>query len=180
MRYIDFIIQTLLILSGVVILIFTYDDSNWPSQILYVQLIPGLWQVLGSIISVIHGRHLHKEKRLHLNLCPCYLLGLYIVFNSTLLLFSEAVIQTLLIIPAWMLVFYNYFITVRHTFPRRGKAKAFSLTLDFNLLHHGNFHLRKRMHLPISFGPTLNASLENELTCSGKIKKDYLFLFTKL
>jgi hypothetical protein len=131
MRYIDFIIQTLLILGGVVILIFTHDDLNWPTQILFIQLILGFWQVLRSIILVIHGRRLHKERRLHLTLCACYLLGLYIVFNSTLPLFSEAIIQVLLIMPAWILAFYYYFITVKYTFPRRRKSKGFLPNLGF-------------------------------------------------
>jgi hypothetical protein len=131
MRYIDFVFQTLLIIAGAVMLVATYYDLNWPVIILWIQLILGPWQVMSSLISIITESFFNKEKRLHLILSACYLLGLYISFNTTLPFFSGTVLTVLLTVPAWILAIYYYIITWKYTFPRKRKRGSFLPNLGF-------------------------------------------------
>jgi hypothetical protein len=131
MRYVDFVFQTLMIITGIVVLVLTYLDPNWPAAIFWIQLILGPWQVMSSLISIISESFSNKEKKLYLILSSCYLLGVYISFNSTLAFFSGTMLTVLLTLPAWTLAFYYYFITWKYTFPRKRKRGSFLPNLGF-------------------------------------------------
>jgi hypothetical protein len=134
MRYIDFTVQSLLILLGLGTLIFTWEDSAWPRDVLIVQLLLGPWQVLSSVIGVTLRSAAYKQKTRHLIASAIYI-AVWImagrIGGMNNYVWNNAVIMSFLIIPPWILVFYCYRITWRITFPGYKR--------NGNFLSHINF-----------------------------------------
>ncbi len=129
MKYLDVIVQTLIILLGLVVVImsFVLQESDWMFSILYAQLLLGPWQMLSSIVSVIVKAPLYKAKQYHLILSSIYLVVLMIIGISLPMLAS---IAFLLILP-WALAIYYYVLSWKTIFPSTKRNGSFLPNLSF-------------------------------------------------
>ena len=134
MRYIDFTIQTLIILFGIGILVATWGEPNWPIQLLLAQMFLGPWQVLSSIVGVLGRGAAHKLKRTHLVTSALYFLVIIMAsWIGSMLNYEwrEIIIAVYLILPPWILALYYYSITWRITFPSQRKDSSFLPHINF-------------------------------------------------
>lgn len=122
MKYIDLIIQTLIIAAGLFwILSTSHSDSIF--MILIIQMFLGPWQYLSSLVSSIARGRYRKAKGVHLILSTLYLLML---FASPLELSdSTQLIVGFLIIPSWMLGIYYYVLSWKCVIRQANKQSKF-------------------------------------------------------
>lgn len=133
MRYIDWLAQTLILITGVVLVIFDLHRSDPIPGILIAQLMLGPWQLASSAISVIRKSNLWKYKRIHLLLASCYLILIYVFAHSTISVFENSRIAWLLFltIPSMSLAAYYYFLTWKSTFISTTKRGSFLPNINF-------------------------------------------------
>jgi len=134
MRYIDFTVQTLLILLGIFLLLLNMSYGEWPFSLLIVQMFLGPWQVFSSISGVVARGAAHKAKRFHLVASVLYFLVMVFAngIASTLgYQWSDATIMSYLIIPPWILALFYYRITWRIAFPNYKKNSNFLPHINF-------------------------------------------------
>jgi hypothetical protein len=122
MKYIDFIIQTGLILFSAGVLLVTLQNNAWPATLLIPQFFVGVWQMISSIVSVLFKMRAYHLKRWHL-----FFAGLYLVCLSA----WPSVSLTFLIVPSWLLATYYYIVTCVTTFARQRKNGSFLPHLSF-------------------------------------------------
>ena|SRR5689334_7136940 len=130
MKYIDFGIQTLIFGFTGVLLGASFNEPGWPMAVLYGQLLMGPWQFFSSLISVASRAEFYKAKRIHLWTSIACLLMLWVGSNlehSTL----ETLASFFLIVPAWILAFHYYAITIKWTFYPRKASSGFLRNLSF-------------------------------------------------
>lgn len=131
MKYLDLGIQTIILVVGIVILLVSWGEADWPFGILYVQLLLGPWQMMSSVVSVVAKAPLYRKKRLHLFLAIIYLFALYIAGHAA----DDALVQRFfgvaITVPAWALAIYYYILTCRWVFPRRRSGGNFLPNLSF-------------------------------------------------
>lgn len=134
MRYVDFTVQTLLILLGLGLLVFTWGDSDWPSAMMAAQMFLGPWQVLSSIIGVAFRGAANKRKRIHLLLSALYfviLFGALWVGSEYQYRCSDVMTSFYMIALPWSLALYYYLITWRIVFPNNKKTSSFLPHINF-------------------------------------------------
>jgi len=134
MRYIDFTIQTLIMLFGIFILTASWGEPGWPSPIVVAQMFLGPWQVLSSVVGVAARSAAHKAKRIHLIASGLYFLVMVFANGMASTLnyeWSDTVIMSYLIIPPWILALYYYSITWRIAFPSHKKNSSFLPHINF-------------------------------------------------
>lgn len=133
MKYLDFTIQSLIMLGGLVLLIACVaTESDMFLSIMSVQLYLGVWQLTSSLISVI-GRAPHfRAKSIHLIISVIYLLSLIAVGNNGGDLDGPYLALKLYwIIPAWMLGIYYYIITWQWALPKKAGGGKFLPHINF-------------------------------------------------
>jgi heme A synthase len=134
MRYIDFAVQTLLILFGIGLLVFAASTEESYPVVLIAQLFLGPWQVISSIGSVSLRGNAYKFKIIHLIGSAVYFAVLFIAmwiglkFNYH---WNDETVMSYLIIPPWLLAFYYYRITWRIAFPIYKKSSSFLPHINF-------------------------------------------------
>jgi hypothetical protein len=134
MRYVDFTVQTLLILLGLGLLIFTWRDSDWPSSLVVAQMFLGPWQVLSSIIGVAFRGAAHKRKRIHLLLSVLYFVILFSglwIGSEYRYRWSDMMTSFYMFAVPWTLALYYYLITWRIVFPNNKKTSNFLPHINF-------------------------------------------------
>lgn len=131
MKYLDLVIQTIIFVIGIVILLGTWEDVNWPYGILYAQMMLGPWQMVSSIVSVLTKAPLYRKKRLHLLLAIIYLFALYVCGNADTETLAHRFYGFMLTVPAWALASFYYILTYRWVFPRIRKGGNFLPNLSF-------------------------------------------------
>jgi hypothetical protein len=113
MKYLDFTIQSIIIVMGLVLLIAFHDAKDLPIAVLAIQLFLGPWQFASSVISVVSRSEYFKIKRTHLIVSSIYLITLVIIpqigIESTD--FLTTLFKIYLTAPAWALATYYYIIT---------------------------------------------------------------------
>ena len=118
MRYIDLIVQTILIVGGITwaIVELALSDSMFP--ILVTQFCLGIWQMFSCFISIIFQGTVWRSKARYFVAALLYLALLAILFTSDVL-DSAVMTGVLLIVPAWLLAFYYYFLTWKSVLPQK-------------------------------------------------------------
>lgn len=122
MKYIDFVIQTCIILFSASVLIITVENNTALTTLLIPQLVLGVWQMISSSVSVMFKMRAYQLKRWHLLFAV-----LYLVAVTSL----PVVPLTFLMLPSWLLAAYYYAITGVKTFARRRKNGSFLPHLSF-------------------------------------------------
>ena len=121
MKYVDFGIQSLLLLMGVVVTLASVimGDKDWLFGILYMQLLLGPWQYVGSLLCIAAGARYSNERKTHFFISTLYLLLLIAGSKSSITQdLSGPVILVSLTVPACALALYYYLITWGWVFPR--------------------------------------------------------------
>lgn len=133
MKYLDFAIQSIIIVFGILILIFSWEEPDWPLAVLYAQIMLGPWQMTSSIISIVAQAPLYRQKRFHLFIAILYLIGLYVYTDtdSTVIPHSETIFSIIFTVPAWALGIFYYSLTCRWVFAGRRKKGNFLPNLSF-------------------------------------------------
>jgi hypothetical protein len=122
MKYIDFSVQSILLVAVLVVVITSIGGSDAVRVVLWMQLLVGSWQLLSSVISVGMRSRLYKLKAIHLIISALYLAV------SFILPFRRFTVSTTLIIlmaPAWTLAIYYYSLTSLATFQRPSRQGSF-------------------------------------------------------
>jgi len=119
MKYIDFFIQSLMLVVALIILVVS---ENATPEILSMQLVVGSWQLLSSLISVGRRARKYKLKTIHLVLSAIYLSILLIIPFPEL---SRPVALMILMVPAWILSVFYYAITCFAAFPKTSRQSSF-------------------------------------------------------
>jgi hypothetical protein len=122
MKYIDLVVQSLLIGAAAVILIANFFYRDLGILIGYDQLLLGAWQLSACIISLIAYPSGNSARRMHLVLSGIYLLSLFIAANSGIA-FPGWLVITYVTVPAWALGIFYYFISLRGVFPKLKQTK---------------------------------------------------------
>jgi hypothetical protein len=126
MKYVDLVVQTILIILGIVA-VFT-DRMG----VLMVQMVLGPWQMISCSVSLIAKGPEFKHKRIHFILSCVYLV---VFFASGVMTkgsqFSKELMFFLLILPPWSLAVYYYLSTIRVAFPRHRKTSSFLPHINF-------------------------------------------------
>jgi hypothetical protein len=130
MKYFDFAIQTLLMLIAVTLLASTFHESDCPLNILIVQLFLGPWQLLSSLFSVLAKSRLYMRKRAHLLLSLAYLVIIWMA-NDYTDPFPKWVLNFALIVPAWCLALYYYYLSYHAAFDEGRKGSSFLRHISF-------------------------------------------------
>jgi hypothetical protein len=110
-KYIDFGMQTLVMVAGVGYVICSIGDVDFLLAVLCVQFILGSWQMLSSFLSVVTRAPLWKLKLFHFLIAICYLALLTLVVNS--ISAETTTYKLIFIIPAWLLASFYYALTWR-------------------------------------------------------------------
>ncbi len=133
MKYIDFIIQSLILLFGFVFAIAcSFNESNLLISIWMVQLFLGPWQFTSSLISVVSHVPNFKPKLIHLISSSVYLLSLAILLQGKMTFgLPQIVFKFYTVIPAWVLGIYYYIITWRWTLSKRTNGGKFLPHINF-------------------------------------------------
>jgi hypothetical protein len=131
MKYLDLAIQTIIFIFGIVMLLVSWGEADWPFAILYAQALLGPWQMISSIVSVIAKAPLYKKKKLHLLLAAIYLMVLYVCGNMSFVSISGRFFSLLLTVPAWALAIFYFILTWKWVFPRIRKGGNFLPNLSF-------------------------------------------------
>jgi hypothetical protein len=119
MRFADMVVQTLIIVSAIVVAIlngFSFAEPDFLS----VQLILGVWQMSSSFLSLIFGIVIPKKKLFHFITSIIYLLTLMTLAQFTR---NESVYYIYLIGPPWVLAAFYYIVTLKINFPSSRRSK---------------------------------------------------------
>ena len=128
----DVIVQTLIVMLGVGVIIWSYRDPDMPKLLLLVQMLLGPWQMLSCLLSIITRRPLLKLKAIHFVSSLLYLLVLYAIIADWILPdLREKQIHLLAIIPAWLLGAFYYTLTWKWVLTPRKKSSSFLPNLSF-------------------------------------------------
>ncbi|MCD9016219.1 hypothetical protein [Parachryseolinea silvisoli] len=133
-KYIDLVVQSLCIVIasfiGVAVIIASNPhDRDWPLGILFIQLILGPWQLIGSLVSVFRKAKSRKLKSIHLFASLLYLAVLIPLIQAD---FANKHTRLLLLtVPAWTLAIGYYSITWRGILKRSERGKGFLPHLGF-------------------------------------------------
>jgi hypothetical protein len=128
MKHLDFFIQTMLILLGLFLLLFSINDGG--VLILFAQLFLGPWQLISACCYIRFRTVLQKGRMLHLAISCLYLAILFIAFRESFYL-TKTFDLLIIIIPSWILAICYYIITWRITFPNTKKRSSFLPHLNF-------------------------------------------------
>jgi hypothetical protein len=133
MKYLDFTLQTTILLLTILLVAVSYGELDLPIGILVAQLALGSCQYLSSLISVLVDAPFLKQKKIHLVVSTIYLLLLYVGAQEHFhgISFPAEVILPALTIPAWTLGIYYYIITWRWAFPKIKRRGRFLPHLSF-------------------------------------------------
>jgi hypothetical protein len=133
-KYIDLVVQSLCIVIAsfivvAVIIASNPHDRDWPLAILFIQMILGPWQFIGSLVSVFRRTKSRKLKSIHLLASLLYLTVLIPLVQVD---FANKHTRLLLLtIPAWILAIGYYSITWRGILKRSERGKGFLPHLGF-------------------------------------------------
>jgi hypothetical protein len=117
MKYIDFIGQTFLLVSTLVLAL-VFGGSG----ILLGQFFLGAMQMISSFVSVITNAPFRKKKQVHLICSVIYLAALALIISNNI--FAQGGISLVLMMaPAWILALYYYIITWTWTFSDTSRSK---------------------------------------------------------
>lgn len=107
MKYIDFKIQTVLLIAAVVLFALFSGYG-----LMIGQFFVGVWQMLSCVISVIVFRTFRRQKLLHLGLSIAVLTALYFLKSDPA--FTNDLLNLLVFfLPCWALAIYYYIISWR-------------------------------------------------------------------
>ncbi|MBT1706841.1 hypothetical protein KK062_01330 [Fulvivirgaceae bacterium PWU5] len=130
-KYIDLVIQSLCILIALVAVGIESNphDRDWPLAILFIQVILGPWQLMGSLVSVFRKTKSRKLKSIHLLASLLYLAVLIPLLQADFV--NKHTRLLLLTIPAWILAIGYYSITWHGILKRSERGKGFLPHLGF-------------------------------------------------
>ena len=132
MKYLDFTIQSLIMLGGLIFVTGTiFSKSELFIAILIIQLYLGPWQFASSLVSVIARAPGFHEKLIHLMASVFYLLSLLATLNSGYAGAPHLAVKLYCTVPAWALAIYYYVITWQWTFPKRTSGGKFLPHINF-------------------------------------------------
>jgi hypothetical protein len=112
MRKFDFIVQTILMGAGALLISASALDHEYLVPFMICQFLIGLWQYGGSLIAFFFKSAAYRKR--YIQVSSCYLLSLAIIFA---LRFPSPIFNLLyLILPAWILAIYYYKLTWQSAF----------------------------------------------------------------
>jgi hypothetical protein len=112
MKYIDFSVQSILLVAALVVFITNIGGSDAVRVLLWMQLLVGPWQLLSSLIAVA----------IHLIISALYLTVLFMLPFQR---FTTSTTLIILMAPAWTLAIYYYMLTSLATFQKRARQSSF-------------------------------------------------------
>ena len=131
MKYIDFIIQSLIMLGALVFgVVGAVTSPDVFAMILMIQFYLGCWQFTSSVISLITRAAHFKAKSIYITMVVIYLLSLYATLNNGFDI-SHFIIKLYWTIPAWSLAIYYYVITWQWVFPKTTGGGKFLPHINF-------------------------------------------------
>lgn len=134
MRYIDFIVQTVFILLALLCVIFFLIVPSSVTIILIIQLLLGVWQLIGCSLSIIKKSNGYEAKKKYVLIASVYMATIFLsfsVYNENYLSWLNVAYPIWIVLPAWALAFYYYFITYKITFISRRNTNRFLPHLSF-------------------------------------------------
>jgi hypothetical protein len=105
MKYIDFIVQTLLLVATLIL-----ATVLGGTGILLGQFIFGVWQMLSSVISVSTNTPFRKMKIIHLTVSTGYV-GILLVLYSNSIFATNSIALIIAMALAWVIGFFYYGLT---------------------------------------------------------------------
>ena len=124
-RYIDATLQSLLVLiAAVVLAAIAFGENEYLLLILYVQLVMGPLQYVGSFLSLFYKGEVAGKRRIHLALSTVYLAFFFAMPRE----FYES--RWLLCIIPWTLAVFCLIVTLQ-SFRSTGTGKGFLPHLSF-------------------------------------------------
>ncbi|MFZ6014108.1 MAG: hypothetical protein ACOYXT_27450 [Bacteroidota bacterium] len=135
MKYIDFTIQTLLLVAALASAITTIMvEAKYFSYLLIVQLLTGVWQLGACVISLLVYRGYHEWKQKYLFWAIIYVCSLMLVpglFTGVMPEWFKMVFKLYFLIPSWVFAAIYYAITWNGVFPRNKKRGSFLPNVSF-------------------------------------------------
>ena len=122
MKYIDFSVQSILLVAVLVVFIANIGGSDAVRVVLWMQLLVGPWQLLSSVIAVGMRSRLYKLKATHLIISALYLAVLFVLPIQR---FTTSTMVIILMAPAWTLALYYYVLTSLATFQKTARQSSF-------------------------------------------------------
>lgn len=122
MKYIDLIVQSVIILFSVSVLFIALNNDTSLTALLIPQLVLGAWQMISSIVSVIFRMRTWHVKKWHLIFSTVYLISLLMISHVSL---------AVLMVPSWVLAGFYYVVTCVKTLTRQRKNGSFLPHLSF-------------------------------------------------
>ena len=117
MKYIDFIGQSLLLLTTLV-LTFVFFGTG----ILVGQFLLGGWQMLSSSISLLTDAPLRRKKAIHF-VCAAIYLTFFFTIGEIRIFQTSTMAAALLMLPAWIMALYYFSITWAWAFADTKRSK---------------------------------------------------------
>ncbi|MFD1002522.1 hypothetical protein ACFQ21_24570 [Ohtaekwangia kribbensis] len=132
MKYIDFTIQSLIMLGGLIFVTGAiFSKSDVFIAILMIQLYLGPWQFTSSLISVIARTPHFPAKLTHLMVSVFYLLSLLATLNIGNGGAPHLALKLYWTIPAWILGIYYYITTWQWTLAKKTGGGKFLTHINF-------------------------------------------------
>jgi hypothetical protein len=125
MRYVDFSIQLLLMVAGVVLVIFSVKERDVMFLFLIVQFVLGAWQFGGSLFRLLLNDR-RRQLKSYLIVSSVYLVVLAMIntlFGSDKWFYETDINLLITTVPAWLLAGYYFFLTCAKTFVNRESGK---------------------------------------------------------
>ncbi|HEY8936691.1 MAG TPA: hypothetical protein VIM65_15790 [Cyclobacteriaceae bacterium] len=130
MKRFDFLVQTMLILLGLILGLTSSVNKEFFGMILLIQLLLGPWQIISALFYIGLKTSFKKGRQWHLIISSFYLIIIYALANYFKRPDPLMIKIALTIIP-WSLALLYYYITWRTTFPKQEKSSSFLPHLNF-------------------------------------------------
>jgi hypothetical protein len=127
MKFIDFIIQCLLIVAAIVCVIFSFTDPNYMDVLWIVLFLVGVWQYMGCLLTLDANISI-RARKLYLISASAYLFVI-ILFKSKIDAEQNVANWSYTILLPWLFVLWYFILTFKRTFPPKRN----------NFLPHLNF-----------------------------------------
>jgi len=122
MRYLDFALQTVLMLGALGVLVVSAFYNDLISLIAVDQFFLGVWQVAGCVIYLAVDPANNDYRKTHVLISLSYVLSL-LFLGGVLSDVSKVLFAVYFFVPSWSLAIFYYFITFKTAFPRNGRGK---------------------------------------------------------
>lgn len=127
MKYVDFVVQSGLMLLALVALGYGLVAESSPMAVIVPQFYIGIWQMVSALLCLLTRSAGMDLRRLHVGLAIAYLATLTITSNID----NEVFSAVWLTVPAWSLAIFYYRITWRRIWPARQHGGSFLPHINF-------------------------------------------------